>query len=137
MSQNGTGAGHTILKYWPILVVAAGALASGAVAQYQIGDHAERFKTISVELGNRVTHGVYNRRVDTLDRDYAELEDKVEKNADAISELIRSNDATNAQLNLEMERIRREIERANAAQAQGLEDILKVLQDEVGRRRDD
>ena len=33
------GTGETLRSYWPILVVAAGVVASAAVAQFQIGQH--------------------------------------------------------------------------------------------------
>ena len=42
-----SGTGQAILRYWPVIVLAAGLVSSGSVAQLQIGANAEEIEDIS------------------------------------------------------------------------------------------
>ena len=121
----------TLLSYLPLATMAVTVIVAATAAQFQINRNSEDIASNKEGLELRVPTFLFETRISRSEATLLKVADDVEENEDEINKLIRGSDGINAKLELEIERLRAEIERASAAQAEQLRAILKLLQEQT------
>lgn len=124
-----------LLAYWPIIMVAGGLVATGAVAQFQINANSADIAGLHTSLETRVPTFLYDIQRQGVERDLDDFSDSVDQIEADITDLQRNDDAAAAALQLEIQKLRTELERASSAQAAQLRAILELLERQLEDQR--
>jgi len=104
--------GQTLLRYWPILVVAAGVVASGAVDNFRITSNAEDISTFNENLTQMLRE---------IDRDHGQ---SIDENEETIEEIQKILIERQGDVKLDIQRIENDLR----SQRQDIAEILRLLQ---------
>lgn len=130
-SRSASGVGQWVIKYMPLIVLAASLVASATAAQLQIHANASGIAENKAALQLRVPTFLYDRDMEQIEEDLQEIGGSAEANEEIIQQLERGDDQIKSKIELEIERLRALIDRKDQANSAKLETILRLLEQEL------
>lgn len=129
-----------VVTYWPIAAtVLGGAIAVGVSymdLNAAVGSNTNMIQRNSEDIERRTPVFLFDAFKSDADEELVELAEAVEANEDAINKLLRRDDQTVAQLELELTRLRGDMDRSTGElrrqleqQARQLETIIRLLEE--------
>ncbi len=117
-----------LLRLLPLIALGASIVASATAAQIQINGNSKAIDDNKTAIGLRVPTFLYDKDMEDIEEEIAELAEAQETNEEVIDKVEDSTTQIESQIELEVERLRNQIERTEREQAIKLDNILRILE---------
>ena len=122
-------------KYLPLALVGATLIADITRSEVQIGANSKAITANAAAIELRVPQFLYAKEIERIDRDIIRVAEQAEGNEEVLDKVEDATDQIESQIELEVERLRNQIERSEREQSIQLENILRILETQTGRTR--